>query len=49
MSYRVRYTENGDNDEVRYFILIKGLKLGKFPQLELRNKIEKLLEGLDSP
>lgn len=47
MSYRVRYAENGDVGEVRYFIYIKGLKLGVFPQLEIKNKIEKLLESLE--
>lgn len=44
---RVRYAEDsGDSDEVRYFIYIKGLNLGKFPQLELKNKIEELLDTL---
>ena len=43
---RVRYAENGDTDEVRYFIHIKGLNLWKFPQLELKNKIEELLETI---
>lgn len=44
---RVRYAENGDTDEVRYFIYIKGLNLGKFPQLELMKKIEKMLEEME--
>lgn len=42
---RVRYAEDsGQSDEVRYFIYIKGLNLGQFPQLVIQKKIEILLE-----
>ncbi len=43
---RVRYAEDsGNNGEVRYFIDITGLDLGKFPQLKLMQMIENVLEN----
>lgn len=45
---RVRYAENSPNEyEVRYFIYIKGLKLGRFPQLKLQEMIEDLLNEVE--
>ena len=45
---RVRYAENGNEDEVRYFIDIKGLKLHPlYPQLDILHAIEKALEQFE--
>lgn len=46
---RVRYAEDsGNNDEVRFFIEIKGLKLHPlYPQLDILHAIEKALEQFE--
>jgi hypothetical protein len=41
---RVRYAENGNDNEVRYFIYTKGLNFGEYTQLVIKNKIEIALD-----
>jgi hypothetical protein len=48
MSFRVRYLPEENKDEVRYYIYIKDLDLGLYPQLKLKNEIEELLNKYES-
>ncbi len=42
----MRYAEDsGNSNELRFFIDITGLDLGKFPQLELQKRIEEILDA----
>jgi len=49
MGKRVRYAEDsGDQDEVRFFIWVKGLKLHeKYPQLDVLHAIEEALKQFE--